>query len=401
MQSPGSAEGKPVATLADVLIVGGGPVGLLLGCELEARGLRCRIFEQRPEPSTHSRAIGIHPPSLEILARLGLADDFVREGIRVTEAEARTRHRSLGKVDLSRRAGPFPFVLVLPQPKTEALLRESLHRRAPDALRVGATVVGVEGGEHPCVFTRTTEGRSEAHHARFIVGADGRNSIVRRSLSIPCTSETLGPSYVMADFNDETPLGTRAVIYLADEGLVESFPLPEGKRRWVVEAPAPRREADSTEIARWVAERTGVRLRPETALLPSAFGAEQRLAARFKTTGCALVGDAAHVVSPFGAQGMNLGWQGAFLLAEALQLVFQQRADIDSTLAVYERRQRRAARRAQRRADWNGRLGRRSALPAIRNLAARLMLTATSQRTLAHFFTMSFLESERRRWPPP
>ncbi len=384
---------------SEVTVVGGGPVGLLLGCRLAQLGIPFVIFEKHLGPSVGSRAIGIHPPSLERLSALGLAPRFLEEGVKVSRAHARSSRGLLGSVDLSRRPGPFRFALSLPQPTTERILEEALTARAPGALRRGCALLSLEPkADRVALTVRARDGTVHAHCTRWLVACDGHDSLVRRTLGIAMPGTARPESYLMGDFSDDTPFGDDAVIYLADGGLVESFPLPQRIRRWVVEAPGPRREARGDEIAALVCARTGVTLRADSARMTSAFGVEQRLAAQLFRGRVVLAGDAAHVVSPFGAQGMNLGWQGAWHVAAALEATTRG-ADPLPALARYQREQRAAARRAMRRASLNGFVGRRRRAARLRNGVVRTLLYVLPDTLLACLFTMAPLTSTMRRAP--
>lgn len=122
---------------ADVIVVGAGPVGLLAGLRLVERGLRPLLLERRSAPSTHSRAIGVHPPSLEILERLDLAGDLVAAGVPVRGGRAVGAEGELGRLDFGHLQRPFPFALSVPQGTTERILSVHLDLRAPGALRRG------------------------------------------------------------------------------------------------------------------------------------------------------------------------------------------------------------------------------------------------------------------------
>lgn len=380
----------------DIVVVGGGPVGLLLGCRLSQLGLSFVVLEGELERGQCSRAIGIHPPGLVRLEALGLLPAFLAEGVRIERAQAWSSRGLLGRLDLTERPGALAYSLSIPQPVTERLLEERLNRRAPGAFRPGHAVSSIRSRrDHVELTVRRPDDRTQSLGARWVVGCDGRRSVVRQAMALEMRGSSRPESYLMADVADDTAFGTEAAIFLADEGLVESFPLPGGMRRWVAQAPGRRRAASVDELARLIAQGTGHRIRAETAVMSSAFGIEQRIAPRFFLGRGVLAGDAAHVVSPIGAQGMNLGWIGAWRLAGALERILRADERPAEALGAYERAQRQQARRTMQRAALNGLIGRRKRFPRLRNAMVRRALEALPGATLASLFTMAPLTLPR------
>ncbi len=364
-----------MASKLDVIVVGGGVVGLFLGCRLAQLGLSVRVLERRTVPPLHSRAIGVHPPALERLADLGLAEAFIREGVKVARGHAYAGTKKLGTLEFGACRPPYPFILTLPQQRTEALLRERLETQAPDALRCGAEVSGLEPDQDGVTVWLES---GESLRARYLVAADGKESALRRLLQIPFRGGRYPDTYLMGDFTDATALGHDAGLYFTRAGLVESFPLPGGLRRWVVKTPQFVARPTPEGLGQLIFERLGVRLPVETNTMLSSFGVQRFLAARFVAGRVALVGDAAHVLSPIGGQGMNLGWLGAWRLAHALQ---------GGDLAPYAAH-RRSAQNAGRRAAFNTVMGRASPFAPLRDALAWSILNTPLRRTFAEVFTM-------------
>ncbi len=360
----------------DVIVVGGGAVGLFLGCRLAQLGLSCRVLERRAEPTPHSRAIGIHPPALELLAELGVAEAFLREGVRVTRGHAFAGTRRLGTLEFSACRPPYRFILTLPQPRTEAILAARLRELAPEALTLGAEVAGLKVGAEGVTVTLVGGDTLRAH---YLVAADGKESRVRHLLGIPFGGGPYPDTYLMGDFTDTTTLGSDAGLYFTHAGLVESFPLPGGVRRWVAKTPGFVTEPTPELLGELVAERLGAPLPLATNTMLSAFGVQRFLAGRFVSGRAALIGDAAHVLSPIGGQGMNLGWLGAWRLADSLAA--------GTGLTGYAAH-RRTARRAIRRAEFNTVMGRASPVAPLRDAFAWSILHTPARRVFAAAFTM-------------
>lgn len=424
--------------MRDVVIVGGGPVGMFLASLLTLRGLDVLVLEQRTQPSMRSRAIGIHPPSLSALETIGVAEELLAKSIRIRVGEVYCDGRRMGRLSFEKAAPAYPFVAALPQYETEALLRARFDQLRPDGVRGGVRVTGVreiDGG----VQVLAEDGATIA--ARYVVGADGSRSAVRESVGIGWRSLGRRETYLMADYPDAdadagagagaggdarvggqtssskaamTHAGSRtdarpragavsssltkpsadevAVLYFERGGVVESFPLPGRRRRWVAMTDGLQTGAVSADLAAVIRARTSVEL-PISADPPSPFVVQQRLADRMVTGRIVLIGDAAHEVSPIGGQGMNLGWLDAVALAPALQRAVQDPASATSALVAFDTRRRRAARMAARQAAFNMTMGR----PAdgirlrTRNALVRVLALPPARSVLARAFTMRWL----------
>ncbi|HEY8430654.1 MAG TPA: FAD-dependent monooxygenase [Sandaracinaceae bacterium] len=366
-------------------IVGAGPVGLLLALRLHALGVRATVLERRTEPRRGSRSIGIHPPALERLDELGIGARFVEHGVRVKRGLAFAGRRPLGAVDFGSCLGRHRYVLTIEQEKTEALLREALEERAPGSVRTGVEVLSVERSARAVKLRVLESGREREIESAFVAGCDGKRSRCRESSAIPFRGDRYPGSYVMGDAPDTTTLGEEAAVFLHPEGLVESFPLPGGLRRWVVRR-TTEGPASAAELASAVRERTGHRVDPSEVVRTSAFVAERLVAERFAVGRVALAGDAAHVISPIGGQGMNLGWIGACSLAEALATAAKAGAPTPE-LEADGRRRSRMARAAARRAELNMWLGRPTA-SLCRDALVRALLSRPIVHGLARLFTM-------------
>ena len=373
----GAEAGKSGQVLrVDVAIVGGGPVGLALAILLVQEGVRVTVLERRTERSSHSRAIGIHPPGLAALEGTGVTGQLTAEGVQIRQGAARTRDRGLVSIRFTRTSTAYPYVLALPQERTETILEERLHSLDPTALQRGRTVTALvdtgssvllagtgsgagSGGSGPGSSGNGEDGEEPgfAVHAAFAVAADGARSPVRSMLGAAVTERTLRDHYLMGDFPDNTGDGPTGVLYLEPEGIVESFPLPAGTRRWVAHTRTLLTDADAKLLARIVRERTGQQLSAAGNSMLSAFSVRTALPRRLVHGRTVLAGDAAHEVSPIGGQGLTLGWLDAAELAPVLAAGVRG-GDIDAQLAGFDRRRRRAAVIASAQARLNMALGR-------------------------------------------
>ena len=380
----------------DVLIVGGGPVGVMLAAALADRGLDAVVWEARVDDPAHSRALGVHPPSIDLFDRLGLADHLLADAVRIRRGIARSGSRTVGVVPFDRASSRWPFVAAVPQDRTEAVLRAGLAARRDDALRRGVRFVGLEQRDEDVVVQGVDGEGPVVVAARFVVGADGTRSAVRAASGLDTTVRDLPDRYVMGDFADATGHGTDAVIHLERTGVVESFPLPAGRRRFVVHAGAERRPASTVtaeEVARLVTDRTGVPVDPTSSTMASAFGVRRRLATRTVVGRVVLIGDAAHEISPIGGQGMNLGWLDGHALENVIAAAVKLRGGrmLDPTaFDRFEADRARAAVRAARQAEWNTALGRPvgGGTARARDLALAAVLRSPSRHLLASVYAM-------------
>ncbi|HET7675387.1 MAG TPA: NAD(P)/FAD-dependent oxidoreductase [Gammaproteobacteria bacterium] len=369
----------------DVLIVGAGPAGLLLGCLLIRRGIGCRVLEQRAAVGDHSRSIGIHPVALEIFSRLGIVREFIAEGCRIEFGRAFVNRECVGSLPFAQCPPPFCFILSLPQSRTEALLERHLRSLDASVLVRDAEVTAVESANGDVAVTYCHAGEQAASTANYVIGCDGMHSIVRRAAGIVFDGGTYADAYVMGDFEDRDG-NTDACVYLHQDGLVESFPLPGYRRRWVVKTDTLLPECRREDIVGRVWDRLGIDLEGGECFMPSAFGVQHYLAETFVKGRTLLAGDAAHVISPIGGQGMNLGWLDAWRLAEALAK--RRESASDAALIDYGRTRRTMAEKARRRAEFNMRLGCRFARPRLRKALVKTMLAQPLAGHMARMFTM-------------
>ena len=375
--------------MADVTIVGAGPVGTLLAGELQRRGVEARLLERRPEVGDGTRAIGIHSPVLAALEPSGLTERLLAEAVRVGSGEARSRGRLLGTVRFDALAARFPFVATLPQTMTESALGAD----APEPLR-GARVIAVIPRDTGVVVRAAHLGRVIEFESGIVVvaGGGGARDLVYRPGRVGVREYR--DRYLMTDAaaagraDDEV-----AVVHLDPDGVLESFPLPGGLRRFVAwDAPGADPAIDArTERLQTALGRRGEEAAAEAVQTATSFGVRRVVAPRLRNGRVLAIGDTAHEVSPIGGQGMNLGLLDAVTLAPLLAAWVRTGSAPDGELRRWEERRLRSARRAAAMASVNTALGR--PLPhtdALRRAAVRTMLAGPSGRLFARAYAMGF-----------
>ncbi|MDS2172833.1 NAD(P)/FAD-dependent oxidoreductase [Nesterenkonia sp. CL21] len=381
--------------MPEVIVVGAGPVGLLMAGELRRRGIDVELVEQRTEPSPGTRAIGVHPPVLTALEGSGITEGLLKHAVRVDRGEARSRGRLLGTVRFDRLSARFPFVATLPQAATEAVLARS----APTPVR-GVRVTGLTPVRN-AVRLSTDAGE---RHAPLVVLAGGARS---RNLVHPeLQAHTYPDRYLMTDAevpDDAAP--DTAVVHLAETGVLESFPLPGGRRRFVAWDPPEADEDSLTRSARMeqaLTDRGRISTDGVIAGEVTSFGVRRLVAPTLRRGRVVVVGDAAHEVSPIGGQGMNLGLLDAVALAPLLAAWLHTGASPEADLRRWELSRIRSARRAALLAGVNLRLGRPAppARDALRRCGLRAMLSPGARRLFARAYAMGF-DAGARAWSQP
>lgn len=374
--------------MIDVAIVGGGPVGTLLAAELARHGVHPVVWEARAEPGGGSRAVGVHATALSAMEASGATERLLADAVRVRVGEARRAGRTLGEVRFDRLRRRHPFVATLPQSATEAALSATAARWGVLPVRTGERVTAlVPRGDAVDVHVG-----GGVMTARVVVVAGGLRA--RDLVGVPVQGRRYGDRYLMTDCDDAGDDDERAVVHLDRAGVLESFPLPGGQRRYVAWMPAHGDGRTDTERLREaVAERTGSTASGAAVRSASSFGVARSRLAAMRRGRILAIGDTAHEVSPIGGQGMNLGLIDAVTLAPLLAQAVRAGAG-PAGLDRWERDRLRAADRAARIAAVNTALGR----PAHAGSAAavRTALATPAERLLAHAYAMGFDPAAKR-----
>lgn len=309
----------------DVLVIGAGPTGLALAASLFARGVTTTVVDQQAAGANTSRAAVVNARTLEVLEDLDLARRLVKEGVEAPRFTIRDRGRTLIPIDFSGLPTEYPYSLMVPQSTTERLLLARLEELGGSVQRP-RSVTAID--QDPDGVTATFED-GDVVRARYVVGADGIRSIVRQLAGIDFEGSVYDESFLLADvkLTGDAP-HDQVILYWATAGLTVVAPLPDGTYRIVAPvADAP--EAPSAEFVQQILDtRVGAnRLQVTAVVWGSRFRVHHRVADTFRAGRLLLAGDAAHVHSPAGGQGMNLGIQDAVALAQTLAAVLDGAPD--------------------------------------------------------------------------
>ncbi len=305
----------------DILIVGAGPVGLFLANECARRGLRWRLIEAQPGQSQYSKALAIFPRTLEIFDMAGLAEPFLVAANRVTKIAVASHERSLAHLRFAPDETPYPFVGMVPQDMTERLLVEALVRKG-GAVEYETAFVSATQDADRVTATLNRKGASETVTASFLVGCDGAHSAVRHGLDLSFEGAAYEQLFMLADVetNDGFP-GDEMQLCPSEFGPVAIFPMSAIRRRVVGAVDKADGDAPTIDLVRRIlAARAPQGLEILSLRWSGYFRVHHRCVTRLRERRIFIAGDAAHIHSPFGGQGMNTGLQDVWNLAWKLDL---------------------------------------------------------------------------------
>ena len=325
----------------DVLVVGAGPVGLTVAAALAHHGLTCRVIDKAAAPSDKSKALVVWSRTLELLDNLGLAQTFVEAGLKARGASVYAHGKRLVHVELAGVESPFGFPLMLPQNVTERLLTGHL---AQHGVAVERRVELVSFAERPGAVAGTLrhgDGQKEAFEAPWLVGCDGAHSTVRHALGVAFTGRAEPNDWTLADVRVEGPLAADEVsVFWHAKGVLVCFPITPGRFRVIADlGPADdagrRPDPSLADVQAKVDERGPGGLTLADPVWLANFRINERKVTDYRRGRAMLAGDAAHVHSPAGGQGMNTGMQDAFNLAWKLALVQRGEGRAEALLDSY------------------------------------------------------------------
>lgn len=325
----------------DVLIVGAGPTGLVLALWLTKLGVGVRVIDKAAGPGTTSRALAVQARTLELYGQLGLADAVLAEGHKVPAVNLWASGRKRARLPfgtIGQGLTPFPFMLIFPQDRHERLLIERLQALGVTVARATELVGFTDLGGHVAARIRGPDGREETWDARYIAGCDGARSLVRETIGAGFPGGTYRHLFYVADVDAAGPTADGELhvnLDLAD--FLAVFPLAgQGRARLIGTVSDERAgRADALRFDDVSAEAiTHLKVAVERVNWFSTYHVHHRVAGQFQKGRAFLLGDAAHVHSPVGGQGMNTGIGDAINLAWKLASVLSGRAP-EALLASY------------------------------------------------------------------
>ncbi len=335
--------------MIDAFIVGAGPSGLFMAAELIRQGLTCRLIDKSPTPSFHSKAIAIQARTLEILMCLGLADTCLAQGLKIEKFAPYSQQKALANITLDLIASPFKFVLSLEQNKFEKILIKHLEERSCLVERQIELLACTQDEQKITVTTRNNvTGEIDYSQARWLIGCDGAHSIVRKQTNQTFEGLSFPQIFSLADIELEWKYARNSVFaFLNRSGLLAAIPLPENKRVRLIfqtqevldllkenKQNLPHGEISANLLAAPTLEKVAQIIHQyadsqavvKKAIWMTNFNINSRMVSHYQQKRFFLVGDAAHIHSPVGGQGMNTGLQDAFNLGWKLALVSKGQA---------------------------------------------------------------------------
>ncbi|MBV9228587.1 MAG: FAD-dependent monooxygenase, partial [Chloroflexi bacterium] len=378
-----------------ILIVGAGPTGLTLAHELLRQSIPVRLIDKAPTASQNTKALGVWPRTLELFARTGtgLAEEMLDQGVKTPTFHVWSEGKRLIRLDFAHQlSGPYPFALMLPQTETEALLTRYVLNLGGTIGRGTELVSLTQQEEGVEVVLRHADGQEEQTRADWLIGCDGAHSVVRHLIGVPFVGKTFQQSFVAGNIRmqwDFPP--NEAHAFLHHGNTIAFFPMPDPFRYRVVityqQGAGPEGEVTLDEVQRAISAfgcPAGARaLEPDWL---DRFLVDQRRVKRYVSGRVILAGDAAHLLTCVGAQGMNTGIQDAFNLAWKLALVMKGQAGVQ-LLESYGQEREHVSKGLLAATGWAARLAtlHQPALTEVRNfLAPRLTALPLTQLLLAN-----------------
>jgi 2-polyprenyl-6-methoxyphenol hydroxylase-like FAD-dependent oxidoreductase len=324
--------------MSPVLISGAGPVGLTMAAELARFGVNVRIVERSPRPTETSKALVVWSRTLELLDRAGCTPAFLEAGLKGRGASLRAGKTVLGRPRFDDIASAYNFALMIPQRDTERLLIEHLRSFGVEIERQVQLTSFSEGQDGIEAILGHADGRHETISVPWLIGCDGAHSAVRHGLKVEFPGSTQDDDWLIADVRldgEHAPPADEISIYFHRDGPFVIFPLPGQRARVIAtrgktDVAHPRPDPVIADVQALIDQRAGGGFDASDPVWLTNFRINERKVSQYRYGHVFLAGDAAHIHSPAGGQGMNTGMQDAINLAWKLAMVV--RGDAGETL---------------------------------------------------------------------
>ncbi len=318
----------------DVLIVGAGPAGLMMACQLAIHQIPFRIIDKNSSSSQNSGALIVQARTLEIFEQMGIAREALSEGVVASKINILYNGKKITATNIKNLGGTlsrFPFLLMLEQSKTEQLLLNFIRDRGYSVEReVQLRSFNQEDGQVTSMVT-LPDSAEQIILSKYIIAADGANSSVRKILNIPFEGKTYPNSIFIVDCKADSELSPDEISFAFSNSSVAGF-FPIKGSRWRIDSNLPSEYENLKKLTFDVVENnfqewTKMNIHIQSQEWFSVTRSHQKYAASVRVDNCFLIGDAAHVHTPVGAQGMNTGLQDACNLAWKIAFVIKQKAE--------------------------------------------------------------------------
>lgn len=325
----------------EVLVIGAGPVGLTMAAELARYGVSVRIVDKAAARTDKSKALVLWSRTLELIDRMGCGASFVEAGLKVRGANIIAGATTIAHIDLGGLDTPHPYALMLPQSDTERLMEQHLNSFGVEVERRVELTRFVADEDAVTAFLRRSDGSEETLDVDWMIGCDGAHSAVRHGLGMEFEGDTLVSHWILADLHLAGPAPLEEIeIYWHADGILALFPIAPGRYRVIADVgggKAGEHPSDPTleEVQSLLDRRGPGGIKASAPIWLSPFTINERKVTDYRAERVFLAGDAAHIHSPAGGQGMNTGMQDAINLAWKLALVCRGLANPEPLLTSY------------------------------------------------------------------
>ncbi|MEH2412902.1 FAD-dependent monooxygenase [Nostoc sp.] len=327
---------RTTSSLRPVLIVGAGPTGMTAAMELSRLGVPVRIVDKLLSPSTTSRALAVQTRTLELFEQRGLIQEILRIGNKGTAVTIYGDGKRLGKVHLEEIKSRYNFIILIPQSETERILREQLVRQDVE-IEHGTEMIAFAQSESSAqpgqggvkAVLRNREGELEELEAAYLISAEGSHSLVRRTLNLQFQGKSIDQNYALADLHLDGDLpDDELLLFTSAHGFMAVFPMGDRHFRFMATDPDHHANDEPTleKLQNLYDQNSHIPARLRDMTWSSRFRINSRMLHTLRERRIFFGGDAAHIHSPAGGQGMNTGIQDMIDLSWKLAMVWHCKA---------------------------------------------------------------------------